>query len=124
MDHTLDDEGRLSVTGKTRGLYRYVDFTRMAEDLYRWTEETIRTEFRDELDFIVRYRKAREKLDNLVDMPDTARNRFVQFCLQNGGRLSKGKRTRYFSTLTDAEIKALEKVVRDDLMPRDGPRVK
>ncbi|WIG93872.1 Fic family protein [Myxococcus sp. SDU36] len=124
VDHTLDEEGRLSVTGKTSGFYRYVDFTRMAEDLYRWTEETIRTEFRDELEFIVRYRKAREKLDNLVEMPDTARNRFVQFCLQNGGRLSKGKRTKYFSTLTDAEIRALEKVVRDDLMPRDSPRVK
>lgn len=122
VDYTVDADGHLLVKGRTSGFYRYVDFTRMAEDLYLWTEETIRTEFRDELDFIVRYRKAREKLDGLVEMPDTARNRFVQFCLQNGGRLSAGKRTRYFSALTDNEVRALEKVVQEHLMPRASSR--
>ncbi|NTX10609.1 Fic family protein [Myxococcus sp. CA056] len=122
VDYTVDEMGRLSVKGKTSGFYRYVDFTRMAEDLYRWTEETIRTEFRDELDFIVRYREAREKLDGIVELPDTARNRFVQFCLQNGGHLSKGKRTKYFSALSDDEVRALEKVVQKHLMPRTRTR--
>ncbi len=122
LDYTVDEEGRLSVKGRTSDFYRYVDFTRMAEDLYRWTEETIRTEFRDELDFIVRYREAREKLDGLVEMPDTARNRFVQFCLQNGGRLSAGKRAKYFSALTDDEVRALEQVVKEHLLPRVSPR--
>jgi Fic family protein len=118
LNYTVDEDGSLSVKGRTSGFYRYVDFTRMAEDLYRWTEETIRTEFRDELDFIVRYREARKKLDGLVEMPDKARNRFVQFCLQNEGRLSAGKRARYFSDLTDDEVRALEQVVQKHLMPR------
>jgi hypothetical protein len=116
LDYTVDEKGRLSVKGRTSGFYRYVDFTRMAEDLYRWIEETLDTEFRDELDFIVRYREAREKLDDLVEMPDKARNRFIQFCLQNEGRLSAGKRTRYFSFLSDDELRALERVVQKHLM--------
>ncbi|TQF15856.1 Fic family protein [Myxococcus llanfairpwllgwyngyllgogerychwyrndrobwllllantysiliogogogochensis] len=118
IDYEVDEKGLLTVKGKTSGFYRYVDFTRMAEDLYRWTEETIRTEFRDELDFVVRYREARPKLDGVVELPDTLRNRFVQFCLQNGGRLSKQKRTKYFINLTDKEIHALEKVVQKYLVPR------
>ncbi|MFY1827355.1 Fic family protein [Myxococcus fulvus] len=117
LDYTVDEKGRLSVKGKTSGFYRYVDFTRMAEDLYRWTEETIRTEFREELDFIVRYRKAREKLDAVVDLPDKERNRFVMFCLQNSGRLAKSKRTRYFGHLTDPEVRALEQVIQKYLLP-------
>ncbi|WP_141329707.1 Fic family protein [Myxococcus sp. AB025B] len=121
LDYTVDDKGRLSVKGKTSDFYRYVDYTRMAEDLYRWTEETIRTEFRDELDFIVRYRKAREKLDAVVDLPDKDRNRFVMFCLQNGGRLAKSKRTRYFGHLTDTEVRALESVIQKYLMPPAAP---
>jgi Fic family protein len=118
LDYTVDEKGRLSVKGRTSGFYRYVDFTRMAEDLSRWTQETLRTEFRDELDFIVRYREAREKLDALVEMPDTARNRFIQFCFQNGGRLSASKRARYFGFLKDQEVRALERVVQKHLLPR------
>ncbi len=118
LDYTVDADGSVSVNGRTSGLYRYVDFTRMAEDLYQWTEETIHTEFRDELDFLVRYRKAREEIDDLVELSDAARNRFVQFCIQNGGRLAKSKRTRYFGALTDTEVQALEQVVQEHLMPR------
>ena len=89
----------------------------MAEDLYRWTEETIRTEFREELDFVVRYREAREKMENIVEMSDTTRNRFVQFCLQNEGQLSAAKRTRYFSDFTEEEVRALEQIVQEHLLP-------
>ena len=90
--------------------------------LYRWTEETIRTEFREELEFVVRYREAREKMESIVELSDTARNRFVQFCLQNEGRLSETKRTRYFSTLTDEEVRALEQIVQEHLLPLGRPR--
>jgi Fic family protein len=117
VEYATDEAWLLSVKGETGGFYRYIDFTRMAEDLYRWTEETIRTEFREELDFVVRYREAREKMESIVELSDTQRNRFVQFCLQNEGRLSETKRTRYFSTLTDEEVRALEQVVQEHLLP-------
>ena len=120
LDYTMDEAWRLSVKGETGDFYRFIDFTRMAEALYRWTEETIRTEFREELDFVVRYREAREKMDSIIEMPDTARNRFVQFCIQNKGRLSESKRAKYFSALTDDEVRALELVIQEHLLPR-GP---
>lgn len=122
LDYTTDKAWRLSVKGETGDFYRFIDFTRMAEDLYRWTDETVRTEFREELDFVVRYREAREKMDRIVEMPDTARNRFVQFCLQNDGRLSESKRSRYFHALTDDEVRALEQVVQEHLLPRGSSR--
>lgn len=117
VEYATDEAWRLSVKGETGGFYRYIDFTRMSEDLYRWTEETIRTEFREELDFVVRYREAREKMESIVEMSDAMRNRFVQFCLQNEGRLSEAKRTQYFSALTEEEVRALEQVVREHLLP-------
>lgn len=120
LDYTLDDKGRVSVKGRTSAFYRYVDFTRMAEDLSRWIEETLRTEFRDELDFILRYRDARVQLDALVEMPDKARNRFILFCLDNRGHLSPRKRAKYFHFLSDHEVRALERVVQEHLLP--GPK--
>lgn len=117
LEYETDETWRLSVKGDTGSFYRYIDFTRMAEDLYRWTEETIRTEFREELDFVVRYREAREKMESIVEMSDTTRSRFIQFCLQNGGRLSAAKRTKYFSALTEDEVRALEQVVQENLRP-------
>ena len=121
LEYERDEAWRLSVNGETGGFFRYIDFTRMAEDLYRWTEETIRTEFREELDFVVRYREAREKMDGIVEMSDMDRNRFVQFCLQNEGRLSESKRAKYFVSLTDEEVRALEEVIQEHLLPPGKP---
>ena len=122
LEYEMDDEEHLSVKGSTDGFYRYIDFTRMAEDLYRWTDETIHTEFREELDFVVRYREAREKMDGIVEMPDPMRNRFIQFCLQNTGKLSATKREKYFNALKDDEVRALEQVVREYLLSPGGAR--
>lgn len=101
---------------ETANFYRYIDYTRMAEDLYRWTEETLQTEFRTELDFIVRFRKARQEMAEIVDLPDRLAQLFVQVCLQNNGRLSEAKRRSHFDMLTNAEIAALEKVVQAHLL--------
>ncbi|ATB44386.1 hypothetical protein CYFUS_009873 [Cystobacter fuscus] len=122
LKYETDEAWSLSVKEETGGFYRYSDFTRMAEDLYRWTEETIHTEFREELDFVVRYREAREKMENVVEMSDTMRNRFVQFCLQNEGRLSPTKRNKYFSALSEDEVRALEQIVQEHLLPFGAPR--
>lgn len=121
VDYETDNEWRVSVRGDTGHLYQYLDYTRMAENLYRWTEETIRKEFRSELDFVVRYREAREKMDRIVEMPDRMRNLFIQLCLQNGGRLSAAKRTSHFSRLTNEELHGLEQIVQEYLVAPPGP---
>ncbi|RKI45883.1 cell filamentation protein Fic [Corallococcus sp. AB049A] len=116
VDYTHDEDWQVTVKGKTGNLYRAIDCTRMAEDLYAWTEETIRTEFRKELEFIVRYRQAREQMEQVVDMPDRQLNLFIQGVLQNKGRLSATKRASHFELLTDAEVQALEEIIQEQFL--------
>jgi hypothetical protein len=44
-------------------------------------------------------------------MPDRLIDLFIQFCLQNNGRLSARKRDSYFDFLTDNELTLLEQTV-------------
>ncbi|HSP79532.1 MAG TPA: Fic family protein, partial [Myxococcaceae bacterium] len=121
VDYDYDpQEGSVQVQGGTHHLYRYIDYTRMAEDLFRWIRETIRTEFREELEFVVNYRKAREEMEQVVELPDQKRNLFVRLCLQNGGRLSATKRASHFSQLSDEEVHALERIVQQHLTAGGG----
>ena len=49
----------------------------------------------------------------VVDLPDPIADRFIQFCKQNGWKLSNDKRhTGGMEKLTDEEIADLEKAVR------------
>ncbi len=110
VDYTEVEDGRIVIHNETAPLYRYLDFTRIAEDLSRWTEQTVRFELRQELDFIARYRKARGAIDELVDLPDRLINVFIQVVAKNGGHLSKAKRS-LFSRLSDAQIEQMEQAV-------------
>jgi hypothetical protein len=103
--------GVLAVKNETAHLYRYFDATPMAEALYGWVEQTVREEFRRELEFIAGFRKIRQEVDQVVSMPDKQANLFVTLCLGNNGRLSSAKKARHFRRLTDKEVVALEKVV-------------
>lgn len=117
LDDEEDEDGVVEVQGDSAPYYRYFDATRMAEDLYRWVIETVETELPQELEFIAHYRQAREEMSELVDLPDREVNLFIRLCRQNGGRLSQTKRASQFSFLTDAEVGALEQIVRTHLLP-------
>jgi Fic family protein len=113
MQHVDFDEvedGRIEIRNDTALLYRFLDLTRLAEDLGRWTEQTIREELRLELDFITRYRKARSAMEEVVDLPDRLLNLFIQIVHHNGGKLSRAKRG-LFDRLSDVQIERLEHAV-------------
>ena len=122
VDYEVDNDWRVSVNNATHLFYRYIDFTPMAEALYEWTQETIRTEFRNELEFIVRFRQARQEMERVIELPDAMLNLFIQLCLQNGGRLSATKRTSHFARLTDEEVHALEEIVQERLLNLERAR--
>lgn len=113
-DYEVDDEGVVTVSSDTSHLYRFFDATPMAEALYEWVRQTVRDEFRRELEFVVGFREIRRELESIVGMPDRQANLFVKLCLQNDGRLSPAKR-HHFSRLTDQEIGAMEKAVQAHL---------
>jgi len=112
VDYDELEDGRIAIRDDTGPLYRYLDFTQAAEDLGRWTEQTIREELRLELDFITRYRKARAAMEEIVDLPDRLLNLFIQIVHHNGGRISKAKRG-LFDRLSDVQIERLEDAVRE-----------
>jgi hypothetical protein len=116
VDYEVDSEWRVAVDQPTHFFYRYIDFTPMAEALYGWVQDTIQTEFRNELEFIVRFRQVRQEMEQVVELPDRLAHLFIQFCLQNGGHLPAARRTSQFPRLTDEEIQALEKIIQERLL--------
>jgi hypothetical protein len=117
MDFDEDDAGVVTVKNDTSGMYRFFDATPMAEALARWVDQTVKVEFRAELDFVVRFRETRRALEAVAELPDRLMNLLIKLCLNNGGKLSAAKRKKHFAMLSDSEVKAMEKVVRIHMKP-------
>lgn len=118
VDYSLDEQtGEMTVTNETAVYYRYIDFSVIAERLFRFVGQTIETELSSEFDFLTRYDQARQRLQDIVDMPDHSIDLFIRLCVANQGRLTGGKRQRFFGKLTDEEIAAMETCVREAFQP-------
>ncbi|MCW3055965.1 MAG: Adenosine monophosphate-protein transferase [Chthonomonadales bacterium] len=98
------------VKNDTRNLYRFFDATAQAEYLYDRIAETIREDFKEELDFLSVFDAAFTAVRNVVEMPDRRAALLVRLCMQNGGVLPQNKR-KLFAELTDAEITAMEEAL-------------
>ena len=113
VEYDLDDLGQMTVQGETGRLYRYIDMTAQAEALYDFVNITVKQELVEELDFLANYDRTKQAIQVIVDMPDRLIDLFIQFCLQNNGRLSMKKRISHFEFLTDEELSRMESAVRD-----------
>lgn len=111
IEYTLDKEGRMDVSNRTAHWYKYIDMTIQTEILYKFVQWTIERELTDELQFIVNYDRAKKAIQNIIDMPDRQIDLLIRFILQNNGKLSKTKQTKYFDFLSDDEIKNIEKAI-------------
>ena len=111
LDWRLRPDGSLVVEGETADFYRYFDATRAAESLFEWIEATIDGELKAELEFLIRYQRARADMQAVVELPDRKAALFVKLCVQNQFRLAPGKRKAHFDMLTDDEIAQLERAV-------------
>ena len=100
-------DGEMQVTNQTAALYRYFDATPQAEFLYDRLAETVREDFKKELEFLSIYDASLTAVRAVVDMPDRRASLLVKLCLQNGGRLLKAKRP-VFSELSETEITRIE----------------
>ena len=112
VEYTLDDFGQMTVSGETGCWYRYIDMRAQAEALHDFVRLTIEQELVEELDFLANYDKTKQTIQEIVDMPDRLIDLFIQFCLQNNGRLSAKKRESHFRFLTEDELAILENAVR------------
>ena len=112
LDWTMDDDRRLHVHDDSSDFYRAIDYTPMAAALYRFVQRTVERDLPQELAFLRGYDAARAAMRAVIELPDPVADRFIQFCKQNGWKLSKAKRhTGGLEKLTDGEIAALEAAV-------------
>ena len=112
VEYSVDDNGEMAVLNDTAMFYRYQDMTQQAEGLFEFVRDTIETEFLDELEYLDVFDQSRNRMREVVDMPDRKLDLFIRLSLQNRGRLSKSKRP-LFDKLTDDEIDEMTSVVMD-----------
>lgn len=111
IDWSWQADRSFAVHNETADVYRYYDATPQVEYLFDRIADTIEVDLKEELSFIRRFDAALQAVNRLIDMPNRRAQLFVRLVLQNNGRLSAGKR-EVFAELADAEVAALEAVVR------------
>ena len=92
-------------------MYAYLDYTSHAEYLFDCIEQTVTTDLKKELDLIKDYDKIRQTIRELVDMPDKQIDLIIKLVIQNKGVLASSKRKKFFSLLTDTEIRKIEAII-------------
>ncbi len=113
IDYSLDDVGQMTVENDSSYLYQYMDMTAQSEVLYEFVRKTIEEELVEELNFLADYYDTRKAIQNIIDMPDRLIDLFISLCLRNNGSLSVNKRESHFDFLTDDELSAMEKAVKE-----------
>lgn len=107
------EKGNVSVTNETLDLYRYFDCTEACEFLYSCVKETIEITLPKEFQYLKNLDMAMERVMNLVEMPDNMAQKLISYVLDNNGKLSKNKKKKDFSVLTDEEVRRLEDIIND-----------
>jgi hypothetical protein len=122
MLHTryrLDAEGELTIVESDPDFYRFPDLTVQTEATFAWLERAIEEHLVDEIEFLRRFEEVRDRMREIVEMPDRKEQLFITLCRHNGGVLSKRKRSK-FAELDDETVAALEAVIRE-VMDRPRP---
>ena len=77
LDYVMDSNGEVAVRGNSVDFYRYVDYTPIVERFQQMIKMTIETEWKVELDYLVRYDRMRVGMRAVVDMPEKKANQFI-----------------------------------------------
>ena len=106
-------EHNVAVLNDTADLYAYFDCTDAAEFLCACVQRTVEHDLPREIDYLRRNDEAMARIMEMIDMPDQLAQNLILFVRNNDGTLSKRKREKVFSALTDAEVHALEGIIQD-----------
>jgi len=106
-------DGNVHVLSSTADFYRFFDATPHAEFLYACVQKTIEEDLPNETEFLRRYDAFRERVGNIVDMPDRTVDLLFRFLRQNKGRLSNRARKGEFAELTERETEHMEQIFND-----------
>ena len=111
IDWQPTPKGNVEVLNDTADLYRFGDYTALAEYLYTCVVHTITTLLPKEVHYLKCYDLALTAIGEHIDMPGNQIRDLIMFITQNGMKLTLRRRQKEFSSLTDAEVLAIEKDV-------------
>jgi hypothetical protein len=114
-------ERNVEVLNDTADLYRYFDCTEASEFLYACVQRTVEQDLPKEIDYLHLHDEAMARIMEMIEMPDRLAQNLILFIRQNDGTLSKRKREKEFSALTDEEVRDLESIVQDAFDGFEGP---
>ena len=100
-------------TGNDAVYFKYFDATEQAEFLYKALERTVEEDLQQEIDFLLGFDRARQKLNQLLDWPNHSLELFIRVVHQNDGKLSRNKRQSHFDWMTEDEVIEAEDVVQN-----------
>ena len=111
--YSLNDSGTMTVHNpeEIEVMYRYPDLTNHTIFLARSIQTTVHQDIPKELLFLQRYDELKNKLRDIVDMPNNKIDRMIIFLHQNNGKLAKRKR-QFFEELEDKEVEKMEEEYR------------
>ena len=118
-DHNVE------VRNDTADLYRYFDCTEQAAFLYTCVQRTVEQDLPREIDYLRQHDEAMSRIMEMIEMPDRLAQNLILFIRQNNGTLSRRKREKDFSALSDDEVHGLEKIIQDAFegFDADGARI-
>jgi hypothetical protein len=105
------DTPEIPARGNNAVYFRYPDFTRQAEFLYRALERTVEQDVQHEINYLLGFDKAWSALNPMLDWPAHRLELFIQVTHANAGKLSEKKRKSHFDWMSDAEIALAEQGV-------------
>ena len=106
-------DSNIEVLNDTAYLYSYFDATRQAEYLVDRIEHTIHSALPAELIYLQRFDDAKRRVAAIADMSDHLATLLIQFCIQNGGKVSNRRREQFFPEVSDDVIATLEATIRE-----------
>jgi hypothetical protein len=107
------EDGNVNVLNNTADFYRFFDATPHTEFLYACVQKTIEEDLPNEAEFLRRYDEFKERVGNIVDMPDRIVDLLFRFLRQHKGRLSARARKGEFAELTARETERIERIFND-----------
>ena len=101
-------ESNVEVLNETADLYRFGDYTAIAEFLYRCVEHTILELLPKEVHHLECYDRAVTVISARLDMPGNQIRNLIMFITQNGMKLPQRRRQKEFAALSDNEVIVIE----------------
>ena len=102
------ETNNVEILNETVDLYRYFDATKQAEYLYSCVKQTVEHTIPSEVDYLEKYDRMKQYLDNQFEMPDKTVALLVRFLEQGDGILSQRAKENEFADLTLSEIELIE----------------